>query len=136
MRKADWEKRLMITIAAHKAAPFKWGVSDCALFAADCVEAMTGIDYAEDFRNRYKTEKGAAKALKRYGEGDLVSTVEKYLNRVPGGLNYAQRGDVVAAETEAGVALGICLGTTSVFKTPDGVIGLPTSQCIAAWRVE
>ena len=39
-------------IDAARGKPFKRGSHDCCMWAADVVVALTGIDYAEDFRGR------------------------------------------------------------------------------------
>jgi len=52
--------------------PFEWGTHDCALFAAACVAAMTGMDFAETYRGKYNSARGAATALGELGAGTLL----------------------------------------------------------------
>jgi len=58
-----WEISLLTYLAEHESARFRWGSSDCMLFVADCVEAMTGEDVAKDLRGKYKSAKSAKKLL-------------------------------------------------------------------------
>ena len=58
MRRADWPERLAEFIEARRLEPFAWGKNDCALFAADAVNLLIGVDYAESLRG-YTTERGA-----------------------------------------------------------------------------
>ena len=72
MRNKNWPEKLVTYLQENLDTPFKWGTFDCCLFAANAVHAMTGKDFAEPFRGKYTTEKGAAKALIKYGHGDIT----------------------------------------------------------------
>ena len=131
MRYTGWEKILSGFVASRQGVPFVWGQHDCCLFAADAVQAMTGIDYAAPFRGRYGTATGAARMLAPYG--GIVGYVNSVLPSVS--VAMAGRGDAVLIETETGPALGICLGINSAFAAPDGLSYYTTLSCCAAWRV-
>ena len=75
MKHPDWHVRLDTFIRENLLTPFEWGKFDCCLFVADAVEAMTGTDFAAPFRGRYTTATGSARALKKYGSGDVKSTL-------------------------------------------------------------
>ena len=94
MRRADWPERLAEFIEARRLEPFAWGKNDCALFAADAVNLLIGVDYAESLRG-YTTERGALGKIKRAGG---LRAFAAALPEKPPGL--AQRGDVVLV-TEA-----------------------------------
>lgn len=120
IRFPDWEARLSAYLAPlMDDAVFAWGSLDCALMVADAVLAMTGEDIASPFRGKYSTAAGSARALKRYGAGDLKSTFDTLLPPKP--IGYARRGDVVMNDG----AVGICIGGTALFiGERDGVDGL------------
>src|SRR5690348_217084 len=109
MKYNDWEKRLgEYTISVEK-LPFKWGVHDCALSVCDAAKTMTGVDYAEGFRGRYTSARGAMRVIKRYCGGNLEDLAAKVaelfgLKEVP--VLMAQRGDICVHYTEHGPALG------------------------------
>lgn len=96
---------------------------------------MTGVDHLAAFRGRYRSAKGAVRALKRIGG---VETLEELTTRIlkhPALPETAQRGDLVLIDTELGPTLGICLGARSVFAGHDGLAYAPTLTSRAAWRV-
>lgn len=140
---ADWRTRLDGFLAAAARRPFAWGRHDCCLFAADWVLEIAGVDPAAAFRGRYTTPRGALRALKRYGTGDLVGTVSAALGRPPWhGPLYAQRGDLVAVASElAGwpePTLGVIghTGVIHLLTEPAGLARRPLRQAVAAWPVD
>jgi hypothetical protein len=68
VRYSDWEERLAVYRDRVEEEPFVWGTHDCALFAAGCVNAMTGVDPAAAFRGTYDSRIGAAEALRDKGK--------------------------------------------------------------------
>jgi hypothetical protein len=133
-RLPDWEARLSAYLAPlMDGAAFVWGKTDCALVTADAVLAMTGEDIAAPFRGKYSTAAGSARALKRYGAGDLKATFDTLLPPKP--IGYARRGDVVMSDG----AVGICIGGTALFiGERDGVDGLyrvDRAEWSDAWSV-
>ncbi|PZR83597.1 MAG: hypothetical protein DI537_34695 [Stutzerimonas stutzeri] len=118
-RKASWETDLSAFLLERENAAFVWGRTDCALFAADAVRAMTGEDLAAAYRGRYSTAAGSARALRRYGAGTLEDTLSALLPDRP--IGYARRGDLVMAQG----AVGICVGAFGLFlRLPEHGPGL------------
>ena len=133
MRIDGWEKMLTDFIESKSAASFQWGVHDCCLFAADCVEVITGHDYASQLRGRYKNGREAQEVIKEYG------SMEEMVSALLGAsceVAFAHRGDVVMFDTSDGPALGICCGKQSVFAGRTGLVYHSTIKCSAAWRIE
>ncbi len=147
----DWPERLLACIEAARARPFAWGQQDCALFAADCVRAMTGADPAAAFRGRYACARGAYAILRRtVGAGVRAGFKPAPTNRKGEALAgawtaalgaplanpaCAQRGDVVLVDTSTGAATGVVVGAGLAAAGPDGVIFLPLDAARLAWRV-
>lgn len=132
LRVDQWPEILAAEIERARNRPFQWGTHDCALMAADIVLAMTGVDYAAEFRGRYRSALGAARLLKR--GGGLWAVLDRQLGAsVPAAM--AQRGDVVLARFAAGDTAGVCVGGQSAFPGLQGVVFRPTIECLAAWRV-
>ena len=48
-----WPERLAEYLDRRALLPFSWGMQDCAMFAADAVKEITGVDIAEDLRGTY-----------------------------------------------------------------------------------
>lgn len=143
MRKHDWELKLDALIVSRETEPFSRGGHDCALFACDCIEAITGTDPGKWFRGRYKTKRGAASALKKYG-GTLAEVADSIMAdcgfvEVP--PTKAQRGDMVLIEHDKSQALGIVdmSGANIVFADQGlevGVARTPITNATKAWRVD
>lgn len=134
MRKPNWPEILAAKIEAARNTPFSWGTHDCCMFSADVVLAMTGTDYAEEFRGKYTTATGATKALKKYGLGSIENSLTVKFGE-PVHPFKAGRGDVVLADMPTGKALGICLGEKAAFAGKDGMVLLPMNLWLCAWRV-
>ena len=134
MRKKDWSEKLVNYLLDNLDTPFEWGTFDCCLFAANAVREMTGKDFAAPFRDKYTTEKGAAKALIKYGQGDIKST----LNAIFGPLKprlKAGRGDLVLVETDTGDALGVVASGKIWVSTFDGLATIPLERALGCWSV-
>src|SRR5579875_1052465 len=58
--------------------PFAWGSNDCCLFAANAIEAMTGVDIADDFRGKYTDEASAFALIKLVTGGSTVADAAAY----------------------------------------------------------
>ena len=131
----DWPIRLNAAIEAARGRPFVWGQHDCALFAFNVVRDLTGIDHASAYRGHYKSAQGAARALRTLGQGTLRASVGAALGGEIPALK-AQRGDVVLRiQPSRGETLGICTGADVAFVGGPGLVFVPVSDCLTAWRV-
>ena len=134
MRKKDWSEKLVSYLLDNLDTPFQWGTFDCCLFAANAVREMTGKDFAAPFRDKYTTEKGAAKALIKYGQGDIKSTVNAIFGPLKPRLK-AGRGDLVLVETDTGDALGVVASGKIWVATFDGLATIPLERALGCWSV-
>jgi hypothetical protein len=87
-----WPERLAEFLDRRQLMPFSWGLHDCALFAADAVKEITGVDVAEDLRGTYNSAEQALRILKAKGglRGIVSGRLPLYLSPL-----QAHRGDVV-----------------------------------------
>jgi len=133
-RRSTWESDLSAYIASMRGKPYAYGEHDCGLFFAGAVKAMTDFDPGEPFRGKYTTDLGAAKALKRFGAGDLKSTIDGIFEPCP--VGRLQRGDGVWN----GEAVGVCMGAYALFVGQEGdregLIRIPRAEWVGGWRVE
>lgn len=135
MRRHDWQARLDAVLRAAETRPFAWGRQDCALFACDCIAAMCGEDPAARFRGRYRTARGACRAIRRLGGArDLGDLATKALGAAIAPA-FARRGDLAEVETDGGPALGIVLGGVIALVAPEGLVRVGVDRARRAWRV-
>lgn len=133
-RKMNWDKLLANYLESHRNTPFAWGTHDCCMFAANAVLSICDIDYAADFRGHYSTEIGSKRALIRYGQRDIKSTLNRILGESVSPLN-ARRGDVCLVDLiPHGHTVAVFYnGLWAAGET--GLVNIPKSKIICAWRV-
>jgi hypothetical protein len=130
---AQWEDALHDAIDAKRFAPFQWGVNDCCLFAADVVLAMTQTDIADTVRGMYEHAAEACALVRAAGTVEDLAT--ERLGLPMESLNFAQRGDVVSVEIVGRLSLGVCLGGDIAGPGEEGLVFLPFSNALHAWKV-
>ena len=142
-RLADWPTKLAGFLAERSDKPFAWGTNDCALFAADAILAMTGVDLAADYRGQYHGPAGAKLVLDslvaQSGGFDLASMITSLAVRQGWDqvdARMAQRGDLVLFEGGHGPTLGI-IGLNGAVMGPGtkGLEARPISDARLAWRI-
>jgi hypothetical protein len=131
MRIEGWEVRLAEAVAAAQSRPFAWGVHDCATWAFDVRQALTGLDAAAAWRGRYRTAVGSVRMLRRLGCQTTEDLARSIMGAPLASPRLAQRGDIVLL---AG-AVGICLGADCAFLAPEGLTFRPITETELAWRV-
>ena len=130
--------RLSQLIVQRSKQPFQWGSSDCAMWAFDCVRDMTGRDPAPDLRGAYSTAREAMRLLRAEG-GWAAVCAARIGPSVP--LADVLDGDVVLIDAStcrdemADVgALGVMWRTWAVAQGASGLVQVPASAVLAAWR--
>jgi hypothetical protein len=135
VRFPDWPQRLAATLEAARTRTFSYGGFDCALFAADCVKAISGVDYAANLRG-YRTQTEAYRIIAAHGGLEELLTS---LLGAPIHTAFAQRGDVVLAEIpvveQEGLSVGVCLGAFCAFPAGVGLTQHPRTVAKVAWRI-
>lgn len=129
MRFENWPVLLADFIESRRVAPFQWGERDCCLFAADAVAAMTGRDFAEQFRGAYDSALSAHRLINDAGG---VPALVPFDEIDPG---FAQRGDVVMLNEDGHYVLGVHLGSVIAAQGVDGAVFVPPVAALKAWRV-
>lgn len=132
-RLPDWDRRLVRLVSSITDAPGVWGETDCLLTALSCVEAITGFDPAADVRGTYKTQVGAAKALRKRGLNDVEEALASLF--LPVGRLMAQRGDVGVVEQDGVLCAGFVCDRGFLCRTETGRIFLPQTAMKTAFRV-
>ncbi|MGH1376696.1 MAG: DUF6950 family protein [Alphaproteobacteria bacterium] len=137
MRKQGWENHFSEFLKRHNGKSFKRGNNDCALFAANGIDVLTGNDYGLSFRGLYKSKSQAQNILKEQGFEDLESVADAFLGDAYHSVFYAQRGDCVLIEYESETALGLVdlTGQMAVTTGKDGLVKYKPEFWVKAWKV-
>lgn len=129
MRLDGWESKM--SQALEKTGAFEWGTNDCCMFVFRVAEAITGIDYAKPYRG-YKTSKGAARRLLKYGGVEGVANNSFGESKKP---LLAKRGDAVLVKSGDDLTLGICVGDKIAVVTETGLVLISMREAINAWSI-
>jgi hypothetical protein len=131
-RLRDWPERLDVLLRQRAGWPFVWGVNDCCTFAADAVQAITGVDVMGTLRQRYHS---AFEALGLTQElGGLRGAVSSLLGE-PCDPVFCTVGDVLLVMNDGRELLAVCNGASAIAPGPRGLETLANPQILAAWRV-
>ena len=130
-RRPDWFVRLGALVSRRLDEPFAFGTNDCCVWAADAVEAVTGLDPAADLRGTYHTATGAARVLQAAG-GLAALCAQRLGPEVPPSL--AQVGDIGLVDEGPTGALVVCLGFNWLGPRADGLHPVMTNKVLRAWR--
>lgn len=131
-RYRDWQSRLQACLAERRARPFEWGSLDCVLFAADCVEACTGVDLAAMYRGTYSDATSAGRIVHALGGLAEIAAASVGREVLP---VQAQPGDIGLVINDGRECLAVCTGSTWHAPGADGVVALPMDQAARAWRL-
>ncbi|WP_417257347.1 DUF6950 family protein [Celeribacter sp.] len=136
-RRHDWRGRLSAFLDETRRDGFAWGKHDCALgLACGAVEAITGADLRKGWRGKYKTNKGALRALKKRGfdnVGDaFAAELPEYDNLLMAGV-----GDiaVVQSDDEFLEAMAVVDVSSLIILTSEGQGRIPRSRMVRAFKV-
>ena len=133
MRLPDWKSRLIDHVGACAQLLFEYGTHDCALFAAGCVEAMTGVDHAAKWRGKYTTLKGGLTALKRAGFADHLAFAAAHFEEIAPA--FAAPGDLAVLDGPEGAVLGVVQGEGVYVLSAERLGMLPLTHARSAYRV-
>jgi hypothetical protein len=142
-RQQHWATRSYHEFLLNRAkAPFAWGTNDCALFAADGVKAITGVDIAADFRGKYTDEASALTAIRDICSGTTVADAAVYCASKAGLTELthplkAQRGDLVVCKNADGTPIAGLVhlnGRHVVTVSTKGLVRLSITSVLRAWH--
>lgn len=137
MRYNNWPSKLHSYVESHTNTPFAYGQFDCGLFASGAIEAMTGEDWAEEFRG-YGSAREALQAIKLECGSSSIAKLGLYiaskhhLKAVP--VLMAQRGDLAIVRNRRFGIVSLT-GTDIYVPAKVGVIRVPLEQATKVYRV-
>lgn len=128
-----WPSALRAAIQRHQSLPFRTGVSDCGIMAADCVLAMTGWNPLHGIR--YATDRGCLRAFHDAGYASALDLVERLFPEIPPSL--AMRGDLgfPIAVASPLMSPAVIDGPHAFSKNPDGPVIIPRTLIVRAFAV-
>lgn len=133
-----WEDAARKVLAEKAVAPFGYGTHDCCITCADVVLAITGIDFAAEWRG-YASREEITEVYKEYrGARGLADHFAKQFNCPPVHPMKMQRCDALVVNTPTGYALGVRDMDEPVALAPAPDVGfarLDLSAVLYAWRV-
>ena len=133
-RLPGWRVRLDAALKSYVGAPLVYGRSDCAIYAADAVCAMTGHDLAAEYRGRYRTLAGGLRVLRSHGYDGHEAFLAAHCPVVAVGL--ARCGDIAIFEDAAdGPSLGVVIGAAARVRTRAGLGSLDRMTASRAYRI-
>lgn len=134
-RLPDWDRRLVRVTEKHMNLSGEWGASDCLLTVGDAIEAVTGTDLLAPYRGRYKTEKGAARLMRRNGCETVEDVFRAFFSLPPVGRLLAQRGDVGVVMQGGEPTAGYVTDQGFAAKGERGLVFHPVTEIVAAFKV-
>jgi hypothetical protein len=132
-RRPDWQTRLSRFLARVARTPYDDANHYCAIFAADGVEAVTGVDLVENWRGRHATNQSALRALIRAGFADHIDFAASLLPEIP--PMEARAGDIAVVPSPMGPCLGIVQGEVIYTVAQTGLGTVPRALAARAFRV-
>lgn len=136
MRVDNWPAKLYEVIEKNQQLPFEWGKTDCFCFAADCVLAITGYDFLEDYRGCYADQATAEGLIAEYGGVEDALDAVLAPIAAPKELLLATRGDVALIKMGEKLMCGIWVGTFALAPLPDrGLTEVPPALVKKIWGV-
>lgn len=131
-RLPDWQTRFEDCLAERMDRPFAWGSHDCVLFAADCVDACTGVDPAAHVRGTYACAASAARVMRAHG--GLAALAAAALGpEVP--PPFTQPGDVGIVISDGRECLAVCIGKGWQVPGEKGLVFFELGQATRVWRI-
>lgn len=133
-RLPNWRLHLDALLCSRLHAPFAWGEFDCCLFAADCVQAICGVDLAEQYRG-YRGARAGLRVLDHAGGVGLIATRALGFPQRP---DSARVGDIVLvpADKRGREALAVVIGPgVAAMPAARGLVPAPLSMARYLWAV-
>lgn len=133
--RARYSRAIVAARTGWALSAMRWGTDDCALAVANIDRAAAGIDTAEPWRGRYRTQIGARRALGKAGlAGALASAARRHgWKRIA--MRAARTGDRALVPTPEGPALAIFWRGWWIGRRDFGFAALPRSAALRCYSI-
>lgn len=111
------------------------------MFVCDAIREMTGVDPAQEFRNRYASRETAYQLIRetsgKHSVRAIAELVTTRFDMPEAPILMARRGDVVLIKRPTDYSLGILSlnGKEIVVTRAKSLCTIPISQGLLAWHV-
>lgn len=126
---------MMQSIEDGKRRDFAWGQHDCCVFAARVADAMTDGDYVRRLLRQFDYNSQADIDALFSANGGLRGLMTDFMGEPVGWMQSAQGDVVLMLDAEDKEVLGVCEGSAVICATAKGVIPLPMSRAVCAWKI-
>jgi hypothetical protein len=136
-RLANWRSAFFAAIDAHRPYPFEWGEHDCALLTADCIRAVIGVDLADRFRGRYRTQTQSLELLRGLGYRDTAAILAEHFLEIHPSAAIVGDAALIPTSRRRRAAVAPVVGSELVVFSPGGPMGLVSlTEASRAFRIE
>lgn len=136
-RLPDWRARFAREMDRQRRLPFSWEAGhDCTLgLAAGAVIALTGVDLAAEWRDRFATPSAALAEMRSRGFGSIGDMLATMLPEIH--PDAARIGDIgtIPGEGETGQALCVVDTSALIVMTARGHGRAPRELMLRAFKV-
>ena len=117
--------------------PFQWHVNDCFMFTNNAYKAMYGEGWAEDWEGKY-TKGGMYLKRDALRKTFNAQTLEEAIDTKLTRIDYTPpKGALVTTDKVRrwviNQALGISVGSNSLFVSDKGIVSIPTENVTNSW---
>lgn len=135
-RLPDWRARFAAEIDRQRGISFSWGKQDCVLgLAGGVVRALSGEDMTLPWRGRYRSARGARRALRESGFASLGDAIAAHLPEVH--PDFADIGDLAMIDAEGPLQAALAIFDLSglIVLTEAGHGHLPREAARRAFKI-
>lgn len=145
----DWPTRLNKYFDECAFKEFEYGVFDCALFVADGIQAMTGVDILSKYRGKYRNEEEAKFLIIHFdlsSDLPLQASFDKIINFIADEYkfknvtkNFVPRGGIVLMDEMFSNSLGLVdlSGRAIICPHPEhGLLSVPLNHGYKFWSID
>lgn len=134
-RREDWQTRLHGCVETARVIPFEYGLHDCCLWAAHCIDAMCDTQFARRVKERFNySSEDSAQAVILAG-GGLAKLITEFLGEPVRGVMAAPGDVVLARQDDDQPIVGVVVGHRVVAPGPHGIATLSMGRAVLCWRV-
>lgn len=133
-RLPNWHARLTHFILEVRNIPLIYGKHDCMLFPAGAIWAMTGVDLAKEYRERYSTALEGMQLLRNAGYRSQYEYIRKNFEEVHPA--FAKVGDIALVKNEKNVLVGGIIQGEGIFVLSNkGLILVQREKAVRTYKV-